>query len=125
MHAMTKPEVEHVKCYAAGEWIDSTDRIEVYNPYTNQLVGTVPKLSARQVGEAVAALAAYKPKLSAHQRAEILYKAAQGVKARKEELALGITMESGMSPKNSRVEVARTCGLLLTASVEAKRIKGE
>jgi acyl-CoA reductase-like NAD-dependent aldehyde dehydrogenase len=63
MHAIAKPEVEHVKCFAAGEWIDSTDRIEVYNPFTNQLVGTVPKLSARQVEQAVDALAAYKPKL--------------------------------------------------------------
>jgi putative phosphonoacetaldehyde dehydrogenase len=125
MHAIAKPEVEHVKCFAAGEWIDSTDRIEVYNPFTNQLVGTVPKLSARQVEQAVDALAAYKPKLSAHQRGEILYKAAQGVKARKEEIAMGITLESGMSLKNSRVEVDRTCGLLLTASEEAKRIMGE
>lgn len=125
MHAMIKPEVEHMKCFVAGEWVDSTERIEVFNPYTNQLVGTVPKLTARQVEDAVAALAAYKPKLSAHQRGEILFKAAQAVKARKEEIALGITAESGMSLKNSRVEVDRTCGLLLTAAEEAKRIMGE
>lgn len=125
MHAMIKPEVEHMKCFVAGEWIDSTERIEVFNPYTNQLVGTVPKLSARQVEDAVAALAACKPKLSAHQRGEVLFKAALAVKARKEEIALGITAESGMSLKNSRVEVDRTCGLLLTAAEEAKRIMGE
>ncbi len=125
MNALVKPAVEYMKCFVAGEWLDSTDRIEVYNPYTGDLVGTAPKLSAEQVAQAVDALAAYKPKISAHQRGEILFKAAQGVKARKDELALGITSESGMSLKNSRVEVDRTVGLLLTASEEAKRIMGE
>jgi putative phosphonoacetaldehyde dehydrogenase len=125
MDARARQEVRHVKCFAAGEWIDSSDRIEVHNPYTGELVGTVPRLSAKQVAQAVDAMAAYKPKISAHQRAEILYKAAQGVKARKDEIALGITSESGMSLKNSRVEVDRTVGLLLTASEEAKRIMGE
>jgi putative phosphonoacetaldehyde dehydrogenase len=114
-----------MKCFAAGEWIDSTERMEVYNPYTNELVGTVPQLSAKQVAQAVDALAAYKPKITAYQRGEVLHKAAQTVKARKEEIALGITSESGMSLKNSRVEVDRTVGLLLTASEEAKRIMGE
>lgn len=120
-----KTEVEHMKCFVAGEWIDSTNRIEVHNPYNNQLVGTVPVLSARQVEQAIDAMAAYKPKVTAHQRSEILYKAAQGVKARKQEIAMGITLESGMSLKNSTVEVDRTVGLLLTASEEAKRIMGE
>lgn len=120
-----KTNVEHFKCFVAGEWLDSTNRLEVRNPYTNALVGTVPMLSARQVEQAIDAMAAYKPKISAHQRSEVLYKAAQAVKARKEEIAMGITMESGMSLKNSRVEVDRTAGLLLTASEEAKRIMGE
>lgn len=120
-----KVEVEHMKCFAAGEWIDSSNRLEVRNPYNNQLVGTVPILTAKQVEQAVDAMAAYKPKITAHQRSEVLYKAAQGVKARKEEIALGITLESGMSLKNSRVEVDRTVGLLLTAAEEAKRIMGE
>lgn len=125
MNAIVKPKVEHMKCFVAGEWVDSANRTEIRNPYTNELVGTVPKLSAKQVAQAVDALATYKPKITAYQRSEVLYKAAQGVKARKEDLALGITSESGMSLKNSRVEVDRTVGLLLTASEEAKRIIGE
>ena len=59
MHAVTKPEVEHMQCFVAGEWIDSKERLEVYNPYTKQLVGTVPILTAQQVQQAVDALAAY------------------------------------------------------------------
>jgi putative phosphonoacetaldehyde dehydrogenase len=120
-----KVEVEHVKCFVAGEWIDSTQRAEVRNPYNNQLVGTVPVLSAKQVADAIDAMAAYRPKITAHQRSEVLYKAAQGVKARKQEIAMGITLDSGMSLKNSSVEVDRTVGLLLTAAEEAKRVMGE
>ena len=41
-----KAEVEHMKCFVAGEWIDSTNRLEVRNPYNNQVVGTVPVLTA-------------------------------------------------------------------------------
>lgn len=125
MHAVTKPEVEHMQCFVAGEWVDSEERLEVHNPYTGQLVGSAPILSARQVQQAVDALAAYQPTLSAHQRAEILYNAAQEIKARKDELALGISMESGMSLGNAQTEVSRSVGLMLTASEEAKRIMGE
>lgn len=125
MDAKVTPQVEHMQCFVGGKWLDSDKRLEVRNPYTKQLVGTVPLLSAKQVGEAVDALAGYEPKLSAHQRSEILYKTAQGVKAKKSEIAMGITLESGMSLKNSSVEVDRTVGLLLTASEEAKRIMGE
>ncbi len=125
MHAVTKPEVEHMQCFVAGEWIDSKERLEVYNPYTKQLVGTVPILTAQQVQQAVDALAAYQPKLSAHQRSEILAKAAAEIKAHKDELAMGISMESGMSLANAQTEVSRSVGLMLTASEEAKRIMGE
>lgn len=114
-----------MRCFVAGEWVDSPNRMEVYNPYSNELVGTVPKLNAKQVEQAVDALAAYQPNLTSYQRGDILLKAAQAARARKEELALGITAESGMCLKSSLGEVDRTVGLLLTASEEAKRITGE
>ena len=125
MHAMTKPEAEHMQCFVAGEWVDSSERLEVHNPYTGDLVGSVPILGPDQVERAVDALAGYEPNLSAHARGDILHTAAHAIKAQKEDIALGITMESGMSLKNSRGEVDRTVGLLLTAFEEAKRITGE
>ncbi|MDE0458150.1 MAG: aldehyde dehydrogenase family protein, partial [Chromatiales bacterium] len=104
---MTKPEAEHMQCFVAGEWVDSSERLEVHNPYTGDLVGSVPILGPDQVERAVDALAGYEPNLSAHARGDILHAAAHAIKARKEEIALGITMESGMSLKNSRGEVDR------------------
>jgi phosphonoacetaldehyde dehydrogenase len=127
MHAVTKPQVEHLQNLIAGKWVDakSGQKIEVYNPYNNELVGTVPRVSLEEVKRAIDALADYEPKLSSYERGEILYKSAQEMKARREELAAGISAESGMSLKNSRVEVDRGVGLMLTASEEAKRIYGE
>ena len=57
MDAKSTPQVEHMQCFVGGKWLDSDKRLEVRNPYTKQLVGTVPLLSAKQVGEAVDALA--------------------------------------------------------------------
>ena len=125
MHAVTKPQVEHLLCLVAGKWVDSKDKIEVRNPYDNAVVGSVPRLSLDEVKRAIDALADYQPTMSAHQRSEVLFNSAQEMKARKEELAVGISAESGMSLKNSRVEVDRGVGLMLTAAEEAKRIYGE
>ncbi|MFQ5995126.1 MAG: aldehyde dehydrogenase family protein [Acidiferrobacterales bacterium] len=127
MHAVTKPEVEHLQNLIAGKWVDAKggQRIEVVNPYNNEVVGSVPHMSLEEVKHAIDRLADYEATLTSHQRGEILYNAAQEMKARREELAAGISAESGMSLKNSRVEVDRGVGLMLTASEEAKRIYGE
>ncbi|MFQ5936597.1 MAG: aldehyde dehydrogenase family protein [Acidiferrobacterales bacterium] len=127
MHAVTKPEVEHLQNLIAGKWIDakSKQRIEVINPYNNEVVGSVPRMSVEEARNAIDALAVYESTLSSYERGEILYNSAQEMKARREELAAGISAESGMSLKNSRVEVDRGVGLMLTASEEAKRIYGE
>ena len=45
--------VRDLKNFVAGEWVDSDDRIEVTNPYTNEVVGTVPKMGLDQVKKAI------------------------------------------------------------------------
>ncbi len=117
--------MQNLKNLVGGAWIDSIEKIEVRNPYSKQLVGTVPRLSVGEVKRAIDALYEYEPKLSAWERAEILSKAAQEVKARKQELKECISSESGMSVKDSDKEVDRSFGLLTFCAEEAKRINGE
>ena len=114
-----------LKNLIAGEWVDSDQKIEVRNPYNNELVGTVPRMSLDEVKRAIDGLYDYQPKLSAHERSEILTASANEIKSRKDELSYGISAESGMSLKDSAKEVDRGVGLMRVAAEEAKRIYGE
>ena len=64
--------VRDLKNFVAGEWVDSDDRIEVTNPYTNEVVGTVPKMGLDQVKKAIDFMYDYEPELTAYERSEIL-----------------------------------------------------
>ena len=55
-----------------GVWVDSKNKIEVTNPYTNEIIGTVPQMGIEQVKTAIDALYNYQPTLTAYQRSEIL-----------------------------------------------------
>ena len=108
-----------------GVWVDSNNKIEVTNPYTNEIIGTVPQMGIEQVKTAIDALYNYQPTLTAYQRSEILKGTATEVKLKIDELAYGISLESGMSIKDSMKEVGRSINLLNVAAEEAKRIIGE
>jgi aldehyde dehydrogenase (NAD+) len=96
-----------------GERVARERVIEVRNPYTNAVVGTVPKATLEDVRRAFAFAQAYKPKLSRYQRHEILRKAADLVVARAEEIAALITAESGLCLKDSRYEAGRVRDVLV------------
>jgi putative phosphonoacetaldehyde dehydrogenase len=108
-----------------GVWVDSKNKIEVTNPYTNEIIGTVPQMGIEQVKTAIDALYNYQPTLTAYQRSEILKGTATEIKSKIDELAYGISLESGMSIKDSVKEVGRSINLLNVAAEEAKRIIGE
>ncbi|MFX8381795.1 aldehyde dehydrogenase family protein, partial [Acinetobacter baumannii] len=55
---------------------DNDRRIEVFNPYDNALIGTVPKATVADVERAFAVAADYRPKLSRHDRSVILRRTA-------------------------------------------------
>ena len=83
--------------------------IEVINPFTREVVGTVPRASRKQVADAFAAAAAYQPQLSRYQRQQILSKTAQLLAVAKDWISDLITAESGLSKKDSLYEVGRAC----------------
>ncbi len=99
--------------------------IEVRNPYSGEVVDTVPKASVREVREAFAAARAYRPRLTRYERAAIMQKAAALLRGRVEDASILITRESGLGRKDSVYEVGRVCDVFTFAAMEALRDDGQ
>ncbi|MDA1022620.1 MAG: aldehyde dehydrogenase family protein, partial [Proteobacteria bacterium] len=99
--------VRHEKMRIAGELVDAPGRIEVFNPYTGDVVGSVPKGQVEHIRQAFKAAADYTPTLSRSERGDILRKVADILIERREEISDLITAECGISKKDSLYEVGR------------------
>ncbi len=110
---------EHLRI--AGRKVGSDRVIEVRNPFTRELVGTVPKASLAQVREAFEVAHAYKARLSRFERANILNKAAALVRESTAEIAALITSESGLCLKDSTYEAGRVADVLMFGANECLR----
>ncbi len=93
--------------------------MEVRDPWTGQLAGTVPSATVDDVREAFDVARRYRPTLSRAQRAEILERAAATVVEQADELGLLITRESGLCLQDSRYEVGRVRDVLRFAAQAA------
>ena len=104
----------------------STERVsEVHNPYTGDVVGTVPMATVGDVRKAIAMARAFRSPLSRYDRYQICYRAAEQIRARTTELADVISAESGLSKKDSSYEVGRACDVFLFAGNAALQDDGQ
>src|SRR3569833_2099118 len=95
----------------------ATDRVfEVFDPFTNQVVGTCPKATVDDIHQAFAVAKAYKPTLSRADRSAILRKTAEILVSRRQQIAELITAESGLSLKDTLYEVGRAYDVFHLAS---------
>lgn len=108
-----------------GERISRPRVLEVFDPYTNACIGTVPQASVDDVRRAFEIAHAYRPRLSRYERHRILAKAADIVVARSEEIAELITLESGLCKKDSRYEAGRVRDVLLFGAQAALNDDGQ
>jgi putative phosphonoacetaldehyde dehydrogenase len=117
---MTKPEgtlrVRHEPMRIAGRKVDADDVVNVHYPYTDAVVGTVPAGRAEHAREAFAIAAAYKPKLTRYERQQILFRTAEALASRKEEISDLITLELGISKADSLYEVGRAYDVFTLAA---------
>ncbi len=81
--------------------------LEVFNPYNNEIVGTVPRASRGQVQQALQIAKDFKPRLTRYERQQILTKTADLLVSRRDEISDLITAEAGLSKKDSLYEVGR------------------
>ena len=95
-----------------GEKVVRDRVIEVFNPFTEQVIATVPKATLDDIKRAFAIAKGYKAKLTRYERANILNRAAELMRARTDELSDLITSESGICKKDSLYEVGRACDVM-------------
>ena len=99
--------------------------IQVFNPFTEQLLGTVPKATVEEVRQAFEIGHAYKPKLTRFERADILNKAAALVREHLNDIAQLITAEAGLCLKDSIYEAGRVSDVLLFGAQEVLKDDGQ
>jgi putative phosphonoacetaldehyde dehydrogenase len=119
------PTAAHEKMRIAGKLVDADERLEVFNPYTGEVVGTVPAARPDQVAEAFRIGNEYRSKLTRYDRQKILTRTAEILASRKEEIAHLITAESGLCLKDSLYEVGRAYDVYLLAGQLAIRDDSE
>ncbi|MGH7003772.1 MAG: aldehyde dehydrogenase family protein, partial [Alphaproteobacteria bacterium] len=119
------PRIRHEAMRIAGKKVDTPERIEVRDPYTNAVVGTVPRGTAAHVREAFKIGRAFKSKLTRYERQKILLTTAEKLSARKHEIAALITSESGLSMKDSLYEAGRAYDVFSLAGQLSIRDDGE
>ncbi len=107
MNVAAKPPIRCEAMRIAGRKVQTDETLEVYNPYTGQVVGTVPAARPEHVRQAFASARAFKPRLTRYERQQILLRAAEMLRDRKEEFARLITSESGLCWKDSLYEASR------------------
>jgi putative phosphonoacetaldehyde dehydrogenase len=99
--------------------------IEVFNPFTGERLGTVPKATLEEVRDAFETAHAARPQLTRYQRAAILDRAAAIVSERLDDIARLITAESGLCQKDAIYEAGRVSDVLLFGASEVLRDDGQ
>ena len=96
------------RVFIGGEWVEpaGADPIEVVNPTTEEIIGTIPGCSAVDADRAVeAARGAFESwsQTPREERARFIVAIAEGLNQRGDEIAATITQELGMPLKLSRI----------------------
>ncbi len=98
-----------------GRKVDADDVIEVRYPYTNEVIGTVPAGNAEHAREAFEIAANYRSNLSRYERQQILFRAAELIRDRREAIADVLTLELGICKQHSLYETGRCYDVLTLA----------
>jgi glyceraldehyde-3-phosphate dehydrogenase (NADP+) len=117
-----------MKMLIGENWVEKDDKIEVRNPYNDELVDTVPSGDEGDVKAAFqAAEEGFKinRELPVHQRVSILYKAAEIIKNNQEEYARLIASEGSKTIREARKEASRCIDTVTISAEEARRVVGE
>jgi succinate-semialdehyde dehydrogenase/glutarate-semialdehyde dehydrogenase len=116
--------------YIDGAWISTSIQgtIDVDNPATGDLIGTVPKLGAIETRQAIEAAHRAFPawrQSTAKERAILLRRWFDLMMANQEDLAVLMTTEQGKPLVESRGEVAYAAAFVEWFGEEAKRVYGD
>lgn len=118
------------KHYIDGKWVESGsgETFESINPANGEIVGVLSKAGPKEVDEAVEAAARafqHWRRVPAPKRAEILFRAAEMLVKRKEELAVLMTREMGKVLKEARGDVQEGIDMTYYMAAEGRRQFGQ
>jgi succinate-semialdehyde dehydrogenase/glutarate-semialdehyde dehydrogenase len=118
------------QCFVNGEWQSAPEGavLQVANPASGEILGTVPKFGREETSRAVAAAEAALPgwaALTAGERSRLLRKFHDLLLAHQEDLAVLMTAEQGKPLAESRGEIAYAASFLEWFAEEGKRIYGD
>ncbi len=128
--ALGDPALFRQQCYVNGEWIDATGgpTIEVDNPATGEIIGTVPALGAEETRMAIeaadAAWAGWRSR-PAKARANLMRRWFELMMQHQEDLAVLMTSEQGKPLAESRGEIAYAASFVEWFAEEGKRVYGD
>ncbi|MHA6630266.1 aldehyde dehydrogenase family protein [Pseudonocardia sichuanensis] len=109
-----------------GEWRAGTDRLEVVDKYSGEVIGALAQASADDARDAVASAyrACMRP-LEPAERARILNGVADLLEARAEQIVDDYVGETGFTTTDARGELTRAVAIYRLSAQEAVRIAGE
>jgi len=127
---LSAPKLFREQCYIDGGWADadSGKAIEVTNPATGEVLGTVPNMGAAETRRAIEAAEKAWPAwrgLLAKERANILRKWFNLILENQEDLARLMTLEQGKPLAEAKGEVVYGASFIEWFAEEAKRIYGD
>ncbi len=118
------------QCYIDGKWLDadSGESIDVTNPATGEVIGTVPKMGADETRRAIeAAEKAFLSwrKTTAYEKSQVLRRWFDLMMAHKEDLSIIMTAEQGKPINESRGEINYAASYIEWFAEEARRVYGD
>ncbi|MFQ5971515.1 MAG: NADP-dependent succinate-semialdehyde dehydrogenase [Alphaproteobacteria bacterium] len=118
------------QCYVGGEWIDADagSTIDVTNPATGEVLGTVPKLGAAETRRAVEAASAAFPAwrgMLAKERAAVLRRLRDLMMENQDDLGVLMTAEQGKPLAEAKGEVAYAAAFIEWFAEEGRRVYGD
>ncbi len=130
MPSHSDPRLFRRQCYIDGRWVDADGRktVEVTNPATGAVLGTVPLCGAAETRRAIEAAGRAWPSWrarTAKDRAKVLRSWFELMIANQEDLARLMTAEQGKPLAESRGEIAYAASFLEWFAEEGKRVYGD
>ena len=128
--ALGDPALFRQQCYVNGEWIDARGggTLDVDNPATGELVGTVPALGTQETRAAIEAAdeawADWRAR-PAKERANLMRRWFDLMMANQEDLAVLMTSEQGKPLAESRGEIVYAASFVEWFAEEGKRVYGD
>ncbi|MFT4725611.1 MAG: succinate-semialdehyde dehydrogenase/glutarate-semialdehyde dehydrogenase [Granulosicoccus sp.] len=120
-------EYSEIQLYIGGKWQQTKDYQPILNPANESEIGRLPIANQRNLDDALeAAQQGFEiwSRTAPMERSRIIYKAAQLMRERQEEIAQSITLELGKPIRQSRLEVIRGCEFFEWDAGEGQRLYG-